>query len=90
MDLTLSNLTRTLRSYFLIGTVRLKDSGGILNIRSADDSADANLVAGAIQLTTSPGIGQVLTSDASGNGTWQSPSTTAASIIPIQRSWMGL
>lgn len=39
-----SDLVGTLKTYFRIGTVRLKDNSGALNVRNADDSAYAAVV----------------------------------------------
>lgn len=39
----LSNLTRTLSAYFRFGSIRLKDNGGVAEIRSAGDTANADL-----------------------------------------------
>ena len=68
-----------MRDYLRVGFSgpRLKNASGVLQIRNAGDSADANLKASLLQLSGgSPGAGKVLTSDASGNGSW----STAVSI----------
>lgn len=45
MDLTLSNLVRTMQTRFQIGIVRLKDSSGVMQMRNAADSAYVALAA---------------------------------------------
>jgi len=40
-NLTLSNLVRTMQSYFRFGALRLKDSSGVLEIKNGGDSAYA-------------------------------------------------
>lgn len=60
----------TLRSFFRINTVALKDGGGVMLVRKADDSAYAKIQASAVKLSTGAGAGLVLVSDATGNGTW--------------------
>lgn len=42
---TLSNLVRTLSTYFRIGTIRIKDNSGVVAMRESDDSAHAELSA---------------------------------------------
>lgn len=66
-----SLLKGTLQSFFRINSVALKVVSGVLQVRNNADSADAGVKASAIQLTSGAGAGLVLTSDASGNGTWQ-------------------
>ena len=58
-NLTLSNLTATLSSFFRIGGssgIRLKNNSGALDVRNAGDSAYANLHAAALDLETSLAI----------------------------------
>lgn len=43
-------------------------------------NSSTSLITGALQITTSPAAGRVLTSDASGNGTWQVPTGGVTSI----------
>lgn len=45
MELTLSNLVRTMQTYFRIGTTRLKDASSVLQVRNAADSAYLALAA---------------------------------------------
>lgn len=45
MELTLSNLVRTMQTRFQIGIVRLKDSSGVMQMRNAADSAYVALAA---------------------------------------------
>lgn len=66
-----SRLLGTLQSLFRLNTVAIKDGGGVLLVRKSDDSAYAKIQASAVKLSTGAGAGLVLTSDASGNGTWQ-------------------
>ena len=71
----------TMRDYLRVGFAgpRLKNNAGVLEVRNAGDSADANMKASLIQLSGgSPGSGKILTSDASGNGTWQTNPAIAA------------
>lgn len=81
-DRWLADAIGTLRSYWRVGAVRLKDVSGVLQVRNSGDSADANLKAAAIQLSTSPGAGKVLTSDASGNGSWSDVPGAVDSVLP--------
>jgi hypothetical protein len=70
------NLVGTVFSSFRLGFtgVRIKDVSGVLQVRNSGDTADANLKAALLQLSGgTPGAGKVLTSDASGNGTWGDP-----------------
>lgn len=70
-----SRLGGTLQSLFRLNTVAIKDGGGVLLVRKADDSAYAKIQASSIKLSTGAADGAVLTSDASGNGSWQTPAT---------------
>lgn len=79
MELTLSNLVRTMQTKFRIGNFTLKDVSGTISLRNAADSADASIIAASAKFTTSPVSGYVLTTDGSGNGTWASPSYGEAS-----------
>ena len=55
------------------GTVALKDSSGNLGI----------LQAGSVKLTTGAGASKVLTSDASGNATWQTPGAGSGTVTSV-------
>lgn len=72
------DLVGTIFDYFRVGFTgpRLKNSSGVLQIRDSGDTADANLKAALLQLSGgSPGANKVLTSDASGNGSWSNIAT---------------
>ena len=78
------NLVGTVFSSFRLGFtgVRLKDVAGVLQIRNSADSADAALKASAIQLVTGAAAAKVLTSDASGNASWQDVPGAVDSVLP--------
>ncbi len=66
----------TLRSYWRIGTTRLKDVSGVLQVRNSADSADAGLKASALQLSGVTAVANDIAQfDASGNITAVAPST---------------
>ncbi len=46
----LSNLTRTLSTFFRFGTLRLKDACGVLEVRTAGDTANADLAANTLRV----------------------------------------
>lgn len=71
MTTFISDLLGTLSDKFRIRNVTLKDDSGTLHLRNKADSADIGAIVSAIKITTSPNNGYVLTSDGSGNGTWQ-------------------
>ena len=79
-----TNLVGTIFSSFRLGFtgVRIKDVSGVLQIRNSGDTADANLKAAAIQLVTGAAVDKVLTSDASGNASWQDVPGAVDSVLP--------
>lgn len=50
MAYTISDLVRTMSTYFQVGTFRLKDVSGVVSLRNADDSDDADLLLGDIEI----------------------------------------
>lgn len=56
----LSNLTRTLSTYFRFGTLRLKDSSGVMEVRNAADSANADLAANKLRVKGSNAANAVI------------------------------
>lgn len=80
----LARLAGTLASTFRINAVRLKDTGGVLTLRNAGDTANIPLEASALKLTGgNPASGKVLVSDASGNGSWQDLSGAQVTVRDI-------
>jgi hypothetical protein len=69
-DKIFGDLVGTLRTFFRLATVGLKDVGGVLHIRDNADSADATIHVGGIELPTGASDGYVLTSNAVGEGSW--------------------
>lgn len=50
MALILSDLIRTMQSYFRIGAIRIKDNSGVVQARNAGDSAFASLAGNTIRV----------------------------------------
>ena len=73
---TLVGTTVQANTAFIVGSggSRLQNSSGTVRVRNSSDTADAALQAALLTLTGGgPGAGKVLTSDASGNASWQTP-----------------
>lgn len=79
-DRWLADAIGTLRSYWRVGAVRIKDVSGVLQVRNSGDTADANLKAAALQLVTGAGAGKIPQSDASGNLTLVTPETLGSDV----------
>jgi hypothetical protein len=71
-DSFLSRLAGTMKSYFKVGNHRLNSGSPHLEVQTSSGSL-TSLKATAIQLTTGAAAGKVLTSDASGNASWETP-----------------
>ena len=74
-----AGLKGTMSSFFRLNSLAFQITSETLIIRNKANSADRPIRASAIQLTSSPVAGGVLTSDALGNGAWATPATTIVS-----------
>lgn len=82
-DRWLADAIGTLRGYWRIGTTRLKDVSGVLQIRNSVDTLDVGLKASALQLSgLSPAAGDIAQFDAAGNISAVPPGAGTESILP--------
>lgn len=68
MDLTLSNLARTMKQVFRIGSINIKDSSGVVQARNAADTAYADVAANQIRVQGSNATEAIILSVAGGLG----------------------
>jgi hypothetical protein len=77
-----SDLVGTMRDFRIGFTgVRLKNVAGALSLRNAADTLDASIKLSALQMTNSPGVGKIMRSDASGNGTWEAVPVASDAVL---------
>lgn len=78
--LRFSNLVRTLASYFRIGDIRIKDNGGVVETRDADDTAyaDVGVKATRIHGTNTDAVILTVPGSLAGNVTFVLPGADGA------------